>query len=131
MLGSSGTYSTSIHTILRFELGCCLHACMHAFVSLPMSVMHSSVKSACKSSWSKHFWSQVAVSRAVLYAILMAGHTTAIGLSVHAAALPCSSQCTCSACLVLLRFQVHMEFEILTLATGLAGGKMPRGQGGN
>ena len=41
MLGSSGTYSTSIHTILQFKQG----YYMHAFVSLLTSMGHSSLSS--------------------------------------------------------------------------------------
>jgi len=101
MLASSGTYSTSRHATLQFKQGYCLHACICQLTDVHGAQLR--VKSACKSSWSKSVWSHIVVSRAVLRAILMAGHTAAIGLSGQAAAVPCSSQCTCSACSVVAR----------------------------
>ena len=67
MLGSSGTYSTSIHTILLFKQG----HCVHAFVSLLTPMEHSSLSSVlAKLAGAQVSDQNFAVSHAVLCADL-------------------------------------------------------------
>jgi len=76
---------------------------MHAFVSLPdVHGAQLHVKALASLAGAKLLVTGCCESCCVVCKPTMVGPTTAIGFSILAAALPCSSLCICSTCNVLL-----------------------------